>query len=52
MPVWIDSRVLEHNWVIIGAGSRSAKIKLDPAQFARIDGYEIVEDLARVPESG
>ena len=52
LPVWIDSRVLEHDWVIIGAGSRSAKIKLDPAQFERLNGYEIVADLAKAADSG
>ncbi|MDP9495449.1 MAG: hypothetical protein M3P87_09445 [Actinomycetota bacterium] len=46
VPVWIDSRVLAPEWVIIGAGSRSAKIKLDPRQLAVLDGVEIVEDLA------
>lgn len=46
VPVWIDSKVMEPPWVIIGAGSRSAKIKLDPAQFAGIDGIAVVEDLA------
>ena len=51
LPVWIDSRVLNHEWVIVGAGSRSAKIKLDPTQFTDLDGFEIVEDLAKVPES-
>lgn len=47
VPVWVDSRVLENDWVIVGAGSRSAKIKLDPAQLRDLDGFEIVEDLAR-----
>jgi prolyl-tRNA editing enzyme YbaK/EbsC (Cys-tRNA(Pro) deacylase) len=47
VPVWIDSAVLVPDWVIIGAGSRSAKIRLDPAQFARLDGVEIVDDLAQ-----
>ena len=51
LPVWIDRRVLDKDWVVIGAGSRSAKIRLDPSQFAGLDGYEIVEDLARVPDS-
>lgn len=51
IPVWIDSRVLAPEWVIIGAGSRTAKIKLDPRQFAVIDGVEIVEDLALLPAS-
>ena len=46
IPVWIDTRVLEPDWVIIGAGSRSAKIKLDPGQFVGLEGVEIVEDLA------
>ena len=49
LPVWVDSRVLEPNWVIIGAGSRSAKIKLDPSQLVGLTGFEIVEDLAKVP---
>jgi prolyl-tRNA editing enzyme YbaK/EbsC (Cys-tRNA(Pro) deacylase) len=46
MPVWVDSRVLEPDWVIIGAGSRSAKIRLDPGQFVGLEGVEIVDDLA------
>lgn len=46
MPVWIDSRVLERDWVIVGAGSRDAKIRLDPSQLAGLDGYEVVAGLA------
>lgn len=51
IPVWIDSRVLDQDWVVIGAGSRSAKIKLDPAQLPELEGFEVVEDLAREPDS-
>lgn len=51
LPVWVDNRVMDHDWVVIGAGSRSAKLKLDPAQFADQDGFEIVQDLARIPDS-
>lgn len=47
LPVWLDSRVLECDWVIVGAGSRSAKIKLNPAQLQGRDGFEFVEDLAK-----
>jgi prolyl-tRNA editing enzyme YbaK/EbsC (Cys-tRNA(Pro) deacylase) len=50
IPVWLDSRVMDCDWVIVGAGSRTAKIKLDPSQFADLDGYEIVEDLAKEVE--
>ena len=52
LPVWVDSRVLEPEWVIIGAGSRSAKIKLDPRQFEGLEGFEVVADLARLVEAG
>jgi prolyl-tRNA editing enzyme YbaK/EbsC (Cys-tRNA(Pro) deacylase) len=47
IPVWVDSRVVDRDWVIIGAGSRSAKIKLDPKQLAALDGFEVVDDLAK-----
>ncbi len=51
LPVWIDSRVLAKDWVIVGAGSRSAKIRLDPNQLIDLDGYEVVDGLARSPAS-
>lgn len=47
LPVWIDSRVMDCDWVIVGAGSRSAKIKLDPSQLQGVDGYEVVDGLAK-----
>ncbi len=46
LPVWLDSRVVECDWVVVGAGSRTAKIRLDPSQLVGLDGYEVVEDLA------
>jgi prolyl-tRNA editing enzyme YbaK/EbsC (Cys-tRNA(Pro) deacylase) len=49
IPVWVDSRVLDNDWVVIGAGTRTAKIRLDPSQLEGIDGFEIVEDLGRLP---
>jgi prolyl-tRNA editing enzyme YbaK/EbsC (Cys-tRNA(Pro) deacylase) len=47
LPVWLDSRVMDCDWIIVGAGSRSAKVKFDPSQLAGVDGYEIVDELAR-----
>lgn len=46
LPVWLDARVLECERIVVGAGSRSAKISLDPTQLVGIDGYEFVTDLA------
>jgi prolyl-tRNA editing enzyme YbaK/EbsC (Cys-tRNA(Pro) deacylase) len=50
IPVWIDSRVMDQDWVIVGAGSRSAKVRLDPSQLKDLDGFEIVDDLAKEPD--
>lgn len=47
IPIWVDSRVLNPDWVIVGAGSRSAKIKIAPEVLAPLPGFEIVEDLAK-----
>jgi prolyl-tRNA editing enzyme YbaK/EbsC (Cys-tRNA(Pro) deacylase) len=46
VPVWLDSRVLGCDRIVVGAGSRSAKIRLDPGQLVGRDGYEFVDDLA------
>ncbi len=48
LPVWLDARVLACGSVVVGAGSRSAKIRLDPSQLVGVDGYEFVDDLAGV----
>jgi len=47
LPVWIDAGVLDRDWVVIGAGSRTAKIRLDPRQLEGLAGFEIVPDLGR-----
>ena len=46
IPVWFDSRVMDCDWVIVGAGSRTAKIKFDPTQLGGLEGYEVVDGLA------
>lgn len=46
IPVWLDARVRDCEHIVVGAGSRSAKIRLDPAQLAGLEGYEFVVDLA------
>jgi prolyl-tRNA editing enzyme YbaK/EbsC (Cys-tRNA(Pro) deacylase) len=49
LPVWLDARVLDCDRIVVGAGSRSAKISLDPTQLVGVDGYEFVDDLAVEP---
>ena len=49
LGVWLDARVLECDRIVVGAGSRSAKILLDPRQLVDLDRYEFVDDLATIP---
>ena len=51
LDVWLDARVLDCERIVVGAGSRSAKIRLDPRQLVGHDRYEFVEDLATIPEN-
>ena len=46
LPVWIDSLVMEAPTVIIGAGSRSAKIYLSPDNLLRFPNTHIVDGLS------
>ena len=46
LPLWIDSAVMTHDWVILGGGSRSIKIKADPRVLQALPGAEVVEGLA------
>lgn len=46
LPLYVDSRVVERERVIVGGGSRSLKILVDSDAFQQLDRAEIVEDLA------
>ncbi len=46
LPVYVDSRVMERDRVIVGGGSRSLKLRLSPDVFRRLPRAEIVMDLA------
>ena len=46
VPVWIDSRVMKCDRIILGGGNRSSKIVLTPAMLLKIPNVEVVENLA------
>lgn len=50
IPVWVDENVLAQDRVVVGAGTRSAKVDLDPEVFDRLDRFEVVPGLAKAPE--
>lgn len=46
LPLWIDSAVMACEWVILGGGSRSLKVKADPRVLNALPGALVVEGLA------
>ena len=48
LPLWIDARVASKARVILGGGSRSLKVFVNPELLVRLGG-EVVDDLAKPP---
>ena len=46
LPLWVDSKVMQPDYIILGGGSRSIKIKISPAVFKLTPNTEIIEGLA------
>jgi prolyl-tRNA editing enzyme YbaK/EbsC (Cys-tRNA(Pro) deacylase) len=46
LPVWIDAAVMTRPDVILGGGSRSAKVRCGPQALLAVPGAEVVVDLA------
>jgi prolyl-tRNA editing enzyme YbaK/EbsC (Cys-tRNA(Pro) deacylase) len=46
MPLWVDARVMERERVVLGAGTRNAKVLAPPAMLTAV-GAEVVADLAK-----
>lgn len=46
LPLYIDPAVLERDWVVVGGGSRSKKVKVEPEVFARLPHAEVIDGLS------
>jgi len=47
LPVYVDEAVTAPEWIVLGGGGRSSKIKLSPAALRRVPGLQVVPGLAR-----
>ena len=43
LPIYVDSRVMERDYVIVGGGNRATKIKLAPAELRKVPRLEVVD---------
>jgi prolyl-tRNA editing enzyme YbaK/EbsC (Cys-tRNA(Pro) deacylase) len=46
LPIYVDERLMALDWLILGSGSRSSKIKTSPEVFRRLPNVTIVPGLA------
>jgi prolyl-tRNA editing enzyme YbaK/EbsC (Cys-tRNA(Pro) deacylase) len=46
LPVYVDDRLMALDWLILGGGSRSTKIKTSPDVFRRLQNTTVVPGLA------
>ena len=49
LPIYIDSVVMEQEWVIVGGGDRSSKLKLPPSELAELPNAQVIEGLSLSP---
>jgi prolyl-tRNA editing enzyme YbaK/EbsC (Cys-tRNA(Pro) deacylase) len=47
VPVYVDEAVMAPDWVILGGGGRSSKIKVAPELLRRLPGVTVVTGLAQ-----
>jgi len=50
LPIWVDSRVMNRERIVLGGGDRSRKVFAAPAILTAI-GAEVVDDLAKPVEA-
>jgi prolyl-tRNA editing enzyme YbaK/EbsC (Cys-tRNA(Pro) deacylase) len=49
LPIWVDSRVMQRERIILGGGSRSWKVISSPGILRALPGVEVVGGLATEP---
>ena len=49
LPIYADQRLLEMDYIILGAGSRSGKVKLPPGELEKVPNLEFIEGLSQNP---
>lgn len=46
LPVLVDARVMLPDWIVLGGGNRSSKLRLAPSVLERLPSVRVVEGLA------
>lgn len=46
LPIYVDERIMALDWLVLGSGSRSSKIKTSPEVFRRLPNVTVIQGLA------
>ena len=46
LPVLVDARVMAPDWIVLGGGNRSSKLRLAPGAMRALPAVRVVDDLA------
>ena len=46
LPIYADVRLMEMDYIILGAGSRSGKLKMAPGELEKLPGLEFIDGLS------
>lgn len=46
LPILVDARVMEPDWIILGGGNRSSKLRLAPGALRALPSLRVIEGLA------
>jgi prolyl-tRNA editing enzyme YbaK/EbsC (Cys-tRNA(Pro) deacylase) len=52
LPILVDARVMEPDWIVLGGGNRSSKLRLGPHALRRLPNLRVIEGLAIERGSG
>ncbi len=52
LPIWVDDAVMQCEYIVLGGGNRSCKLKVDPRVLIQQPAAEVVVELARHRVSG
>ena len=48
LPILVDARVMEPDWIVLGGGNRSSKLRLAPTALGQVPSIRVIEGLAFV----
>ena len=48
LPILVDARVMEPDWIVLGGGNRSSKLRLAPDALRALPELRVIEGLATV----